>query len=165
MDIHSIAARAHAWVESVGWHNKTDLEALALIISEIGEAANECRGEPTPLLGSELADIVLRVADLAVCRGIDLESEIAALPPIPENLSLSPLASLSLVARDIAGAVDSCCGCARETPGAERAFAASLAFGVRRLEALSERLGIDLQSECEAKMAINEARGTRGRAV
>lgn len=62
----------------MGWHNKTVLEALALIASEVGEAVNECRGEvPTPELGTELADIILRVADLAHWQGIDLAAVIA----------------------------------------------------------------------------------------
>lgn len=65
------------WVESVGWHNKTVLEALALIASEVGEAVNECRGDkPSEHFGEELADIVLRVADLAEWQGIDLQKKI-----------------------------------------------------------------------------------------
>jgi NTP pyrophosphatase (non-canonical NTP hydrolase) len=62
----------------MGWHNKTVLEALALIASEVGEAVNECRGEkPTDALGEELADVILRVLDLAQWQGIDMEQEIA----------------------------------------------------------------------------------------
>lgn len=77
MDINLIAENQYHWVERMGWHNKTPLEALALIASEVGEAVNECRGEtPTPELGSELADIVLRVADLAHWQGIDLAAAI-----------------------------------------------------------------------------------------
>ncbi len=77
MHINEIAARQHDWVERMGWHNKTVLENLALVASEIGEAVNECRGEkPTPEFGSELADIILRVADVAHANGIDLASEI-----------------------------------------------------------------------------------------
>ena len=79
MDINEIAARQYEWVERMGWHNKTVLEALALVASEVGEAVNECRGEnPSPKLGTELADIVLRVADLAHWQGIDLAAAIAA---------------------------------------------------------------------------------------
>ena len=76
--IISVIAKLHYdWVESMGWHNKTPLEYVALIASEIGEAANECRGEtPTEDLGSELADIVLRVLDFAKVQGIDIEEEI-----------------------------------------------------------------------------------------
>ena len=65
------------WVERMGWHNKTVLEALALIGSEVGEAVNECRGdEPTEKLGEELADIILRTLDLAQWQGIDIEKAI-----------------------------------------------------------------------------------------
>ena len=65
------------WVERMGWHNKTVLEALALIASEVGEAVNECRGEsPTDNFSEELADICLRVFDLAKVQGIDLQQAI-----------------------------------------------------------------------------------------
>lgn len=79
MEINEIAARQYDWVERMGWHNKTVLEALALIASEVGEAVNECRGAaPTQEFGTELADIILRVADLAQWQGINLAEVIAA---------------------------------------------------------------------------------------
>lgn len=77
MDIKKIATRQHAWVEAMGWHNKTHLECLALIASEVGEAVNECRGTfPTEKLGEELADIILRVLDFAEECEIDITREI-----------------------------------------------------------------------------------------
>ena len=77
MDINVLAAKHFDWVERMGWHNKTVLEAIALIASEVGEAINECRDErPTDPFGEELADIILRVADLAQWQGIDLSAEI-----------------------------------------------------------------------------------------
>lgn len=86
MGINDIASRQHDWVERMGWHNKTVLEALALIGSEVGEAVNECRGEaPTEAFGSELADIVLRVADLAKSEGVNLAEEIRAKMAINEE--------------------------------------------------------------------------------
>jgi NTP pyrophosphatase (non-canonical NTP hydrolase) len=73
-----IAEMQYEWVESVGWHNKTVLEALALIASEVGEAVNECRGEkPSPKFGEELADIILRTLDLAEWQGIDISEEVS----------------------------------------------------------------------------------------
>ncbi len=80
MTVNEMAKRNYDWVEKMGWHdNKTVLEALALITSEIGEAVNECRNEkPTAAFGEELADIVLRVMDLAHWQGIDLEQELIA---------------------------------------------------------------------------------------
>ncbi len=77
MDLLDIANDQYDWCESVGWHNKTPLECLALIASEIGEAANECRGEkPTNKIGEELADIILRVLDMAMDIGVNIEEEI-----------------------------------------------------------------------------------------
>lgn len=75
--INELCARQYDWVERMGWHNKTVLEALALIASEVGEAVNECRGDkPTEAFGEELADILLRTFDLAQWQGIDLEAAI-----------------------------------------------------------------------------------------
>lgn len=87
MLINELAAKQYDWVERMGWHNKTVLETLALIASEVGEAVNECRGEaPTPNFGTELADIILRTADLAHWQGIDLAAVIAAKMEVNENL-------------------------------------------------------------------------------
>ena len=78
MDINDIAAKQYDWVERMGWHNKTVLEALALVASEVGESINECRGEkPTPEFGSELADIILRTVDIAHWQGVNIAEEIA----------------------------------------------------------------------------------------
>ncbi|MBW0298541.1 hypothetical protein B4P00_20355 [Shewanella xiamenensis] len=78
MPINRIAAKQFDWVERMGWHNKTVLEALALIASEVGEAVNECRGDaPSGCFGTELADIILRVVDLAQWQGIDIGATIA----------------------------------------------------------------------------------------
>jgi len=77
MNINDIAEKNFLWVEKMGWHNKTPLEALALIASEVGEAINECRNEhPSDAFGEELADIILRVLDLAHWQGIDIDKEI-----------------------------------------------------------------------------------------
>jgi NTP pyrophosphatase (non-canonical NTP hydrolase) len=74
MELKSISQQHFDWVEAMGWHNKTVLEALALVASEVGEAINECRGEkPTEHFAEELADIMLRVLDLAHWQGIDIE--------------------------------------------------------------------------------------------
>ncbi len=86
MNVNEIAAQHHDWVERMGWHNKTVLESLALIASEVGEAVNECRGDaPSLEFGTELADIVLRVFDLAHTLGIDLEDAVAAKMKVNEQ--------------------------------------------------------------------------------
>ncbi len=79
MRINEVAKQNFEWVDEMGWHNKTVLEALALVASEVGEAINECRYEtPSDEFGEELADIVLRVLDIAHWQGVDMEKEIAA---------------------------------------------------------------------------------------
>lgn len=103
MDINDIATRHYEWVEQMGWHNKTVLEALALIASEVGEAAAECgdietmlaalaritesigraanqcrKGEVGENFGVELADIILRTLDLAKWQQIDIDAVIKA---------------------------------------------------------------------------------------
>jgi hypothetical protein len=46
MNIDTIATLHYEWLKEMGWTNKlSPLEHIALISSEIGEAANECRGE------------------------------------------------------------------------------------------------------------------------
>lgn len=75
--LKSMAVRNWNWVERSGWHNKTPLECLMLVVSECGEAANECRGvTPTEHFGEELADIILRTIDLAHDHNIDIEAQV-----------------------------------------------------------------------------------------
>lgn len=77
MHLREIARAQYDWVERMGWHNKTVLEGLALIASEVGEAVNECRGDtPSKEFKIELADIILRVLDLAEEQKIDIEKAI-----------------------------------------------------------------------------------------
>ena len=78
MTLNEIANKHHAWTAKWGWHTSTThLEKVALIASEVGEAANELRGkEPTEEFGFELADIILRTVDLARCANIDIEKMI-----------------------------------------------------------------------------------------
>jgi hypothetical protein len=77
MRIKDVAETHAKWVDDMGWHNKSCLEYLALIASEVGEAVNECRGfNPSDKFGSELAAIILRTLDISVVCGVDIEAEI-----------------------------------------------------------------------------------------
>lgn len=77
IDLNDIAYDHWKWIEEMGWHNITVLEKLALVASEVGEAVNECRGEePTNQFGEELADIILRVLDIAESHNINIQQEI-----------------------------------------------------------------------------------------
>ena len=69
-DIHE-NAKAHGW-----WEEERSVpELLCLIHSEASEALEEYRNH-TDHMPEELADIVIRVFDMAVGLGIDIETEI-----------------------------------------------------------------------------------------
>lgn len=93
MNLSEIQSRAHRTAQAVGWHDKPlNIEAALLLIhSEVSEATEEYRkpdldvrtsytgadGKPEGF-GVELADIIIRTAELAARAGIDLEHEVAA---------------------------------------------------------------------------------------
>lgn len=90
-DAHKIAKDHGFWRGFDGGDNQsranTVLAKLMLIVTEAAEAAEDVRemtaggveadGKPIGF-GSELADIVIRVADLAEAVGIDLEAVVEA---------------------------------------------------------------------------------------
>lgn len=159
MKINEIAVRQFDWVERMGWHNKTVLEAIALIGSEIGEAAGECMGtEPTAAYGEELADVVLRTVDLAQWQGIDLEAALKGM--CIEWVDTSLRGGFAELMVDVACWVNT----ARKSQLGED-FTHSLARVMRRIMDMAERSNIDLEKEVLRKMAINEVNGTRGRRI
>lgn len=78
MRLNDVSKKHYEWLKSMGWVGvATPLEQVALIMSELGECANECRGEePTENLRLELADVILRVLGLSERLGIDMEKAI-----------------------------------------------------------------------------------------
>lgn len=167
--INKIARRQHDWVERMGWHNKNDLESMALIASEVGEAAAECLGDgwPADEFGMELADIILRVADLAQVHGFNLEERYASAVYGAEAneiktvlMRLPPLASTAYLMIKVAAATN-CCR-RGETTGNLDVHLAEIVFMVIEIAQIS---AVDVLDCVERKMEINEARGTRGRAV
>lgn len=159
IDWNDIARKTYDWVERVGWHNKSVLEALALITSEIGEAANECMsGRPTGFFGEELADIVLRTADLAAEHGVDLTAAVAKANISWQGNTLLEHFAYLLV--DMAKWVNT----ARNLP-LDDDFGETMGRVMRRVAEMADENGVDLQAEVLRKMEINELRGVRGRHI
>lgn len=84
MDIADMQRDAHAIARSKGWwdEDRPVPECLMLIVSEVAEAL-ECYRDGEPMswyadggkpegMASELADVIIRVGDLAERLGIDL---------------------------------------------------------------------------------------------
>jgi len=108
MTINELVAEAHKTAKEKGWWNtpRTSLECMALIHSEVSEAVEDIRNGNTKAdrecppeqmvrpcspvgcrdcykckpvgLPSELADIIIRVADFCGHEGIDIEAAIKA---------------------------------------------------------------------------------------
>lgn len=158
-ELNEIAARHSVWVEAMGWHNKTVLESLALIASEIGEASDEVEhGRPTSAFGEELADIILRTADLSWTESVDLDGAVASAEVTWRGKTIEEdFADLYV---DLGRWVNT----ARVAVlGPD--FGAMMGVIVRRVLEMAERQGIDLAAEVARKMDINRRRGTRGRPV
>jgi dimeric dUTPase (all-alpha-NTP-PPase superfamily) len=159
MDLNTIAEKQFDWVERMGWHNKTVLEALALIASEVGETAEECFGSsPTKEFGEELSDIVLRIADLSYDKGYDLQklTDQAVIQWRSKNL----LEDFAEIMVDLANWINT----ARKATLNED-FGFYMGRVVKRVIEISSREGVNLEKEILRKMEINEERGTRGRIV
>ena len=159
MNLNEIALKQFDWVERMGWHNKSVLEALALIASEIGETADECFGaSPSSSFGEELADIILRVADLSKTENLNLQL-------LTDNAEVSwrsktLLEDFAELIVDMAKWINTA---RKETLGED--FGIYMGKIVRRVIEIAQREGVNLNREILKKMEINEARGTRGRRV
>lgn len=79
VEIRYFAKKAHENAKEKGfWEGdeRNFLEALMLIVSEAGECCEAFRKDKQDKIGEELADIMIRVADLSEGLGIDIQDEI-----------------------------------------------------------------------------------------
>lgn len=163
MNWNDIAEKQYDWVERMGWHNKTVLESLALIGSEIGEAADECLGvvptAPKAAFGEELADIVLRTADLAQCQGVNLAEVVSQANGLKWR-SRGLAEDIAEVMVDFAKWVNTA---RAETLGPD--FGEAMGRVMHRVVGMALSARVNLETEVLRKMKINEERGTRGRRV
>lgn len=78
MKINEMCQEAYETAKSKGWHDEPRETGtlLALIHSEVSEALEADRKGDSENFIEEMADVVIRVADLCGSRNIDLESAI-----------------------------------------------------------------------------------------
>lgn len=159
MNLNKIAQAQFVWVEDMKWHNKTVLESLALIASEIGEAAYEhLDSTPTEHFGEELADIMLRSLDLACWQKVDLNNEVEH---INFNYKYEDVPRMFMqLTFEFGNLVNT----ARKTQ-LEQSFHTALALFIKAVLIMAEKSQINLEKEILNKMEINLQRGTRGRIV
>lgn len=160
--LNEIAQTHFRWVEACGWHNKTVLEALALIASEVGESFQELLNNDTgSKFATELCDITLRIIDLCVLLSIDIDksySEELSGMAVDSHLSNEHL--LGLICVHLAKAVN----IARKSPN-QSIFGIELVSIVVICKYLCVRNKNDFEDLLSKKMLINAKNGTRGRKV
>lgn len=157
--LNALSRQHSAWVERMGWHNKTVLEGLALIASEIGEAQAECIGTLNlKQFGEELADIALRILDMAATENVDLDAEIRAISLTWRSNRLTERVGEVLI--EYANWTNTA---RNPILGAE--FHRGMATVLARVLSVADFGCIDLQRELHRKIEINERRGTRGRII
>lgn len=159
MNLNELAKKHYEWVEAMNWHNKTVLEALALIGSEIGEAAFEHIDEvPSSSFGEELADIMLRTLDLAAWQNTNLNEEVS-LNKIDWKYSTVPEMFMQLFS-EFGHLVNT----ARKV-NLDNNFHSQLGKFTHGVMDIATFTNINLEKEIANKMAINLQRGTRGRVI
>lgn len=159
MNLNELAKKQYQWVEDMNWHNKTVLEALALISSEVGEAAYEYLDEqPTDHFGEELADIMLRSLDLACWQNVDLNKEILETSVVWKHTSIPKM--FMQLSYEFGNLVNT----ARKAT-LDSSFNKSLSLFIKSVIEIAEFSDVNLEKEILNKMEINLQRGTRGRIV
>ena len=171
IDLTALAGRHHDWVERMGWHNKSTLETLGLIGTEIVEAQEEIQlYQELPLhlkpgayqafwsrLSEELADTMLRLMDLSITTGFDLTvlAERAGVSTWKSRLAENAIAELLTDWKE-------CMNAARKANLGED-FMEKFGKLVRRVMDYAAVVEVDLLGHVLRKMAINAENGTRGR--
>lgn len=161
-DINKLAQIHSEWVEEMGWNNKSPLELLGLIGSEIGESIEECKnGIPTARFGEELSDIVLRIMHVGHLYNVDLKNLLET-TYIEWTLIKYPLIKdqlLELVV-DWSKWMNSV---RKEIP--DEKFIPDMGKILTKVFFIAIQNNISLPEEIERKMELNLTKGNRGRKV
>lgn len=164
LSLNEIAQTHFNWVESCGWHNKTVLEALALIASEVGESFQELLNKNTSeKFATELCDITLRVIDLCVLLSFDIDkiyTDIVTSMPVSEFENFSNSDLLGLICVHLSKAVN----IARKNPN-QSDFGFELVTVVALCKYICVKNFNNFEELLAQKMLLNAKNGTRGRKI
>lgn len=165
MKLKKIIIDHSQWVVSVGWNHATPLELMGMIASELGEVA-KCLLEPLEFekLGSEIADVLLRMGHMGVLTHIDFEAPAFSLNNLtttPNSDTFKDFASLMVLYGDLVNKVrklhEGSFEDADYTEAFERLFVAVMAF--------ARKFRVHPEIAMENKVFVNKQRGTRGRRI
>lgn len=155
MNIFELSIKHYHWVDSMNWHNKTNLESLALIGSEIGEASYEILNKSNKI-GEELSDILLRSFDLLLVNNVDFKN----IYEISINWTQVNIQSKML---EVFFEFGQLVNLARKPISVE--FNNQLIYLCKMIIDIFNFLNLNLISELELKINKNLANGTRGRVI
>lgn len=146
----------------MGWNNKSALELLGLIGSEIGESIEECKnGMPTSRFGEELSDIVLRIMHVGHLYNIDLKNLLETVK-VEWNLTNAPAIKDQLL--ELVVDWSKWMNSVRKDKPDEN-FVLGMGKILTKVFFIAIQNNISLPKEIEKKMELNLTKGNRGRKV
>lgn len=165
MKLKDIIVDHSHWVVSVGWNHATPLELMAMIASELGEVA-KCLLEPLEFnkLGSELADVLLRMGHMGVLTKIDFDTPAFSL----NNLQTSPNSDTFKDFADLMylyGVLVNKVRMVNASSDADAHYVAAFEQLFVAVMAFARKFRIHPEIAMENKVLVNKKRGTRGRPI